>query len=478
MAWEATTLLVGDHAWQLGLQDKGQVRLESIDLPEQATPQTIAQAMREALAGHGYSGRPLVLAIPSTWCLTAPVAVQDLPRAARPRRKTLLYRFEDALPLAAEQLVADFLPAPARAARLGTDALGVAAALERLEPLVQALEDAGLAIEAITPTALLALAGHDQPQADLVLWGDGQDQLELLGHENGWPTRWQHLPADPRLVMPQLRQQILRRRQPPTVIRHHVPAALAAAMDELQELKLVHEDQASLDEAAVRAARGVLEGRSRAERTANLRRDRLAVADRLRQVRRPLVAALAAAALCLATVSGGLLWQAQQHRQQAQAAQATQREQFHRLYPGQAAPMVVRTHLESELRRLRGLQGMDGQARFAQPRSALHLLHESLRRLPTDLRYRVLDLRLDENELYLAGHARSHGDANRLASALRRQQGFEVEPPRTEQLADGSVSFTLSALLPPDAPPPGQAAGHAAPAAVAAADPRQAGGAP
>jgi hypothetical protein len=77
---------------------------------------------------------------------------------------------------------------------------------------------------------------------------------------------------------------------------------------------------------------------------------------------------------------------------------------------------------------------------------------ESLRRLPADLRFQIMELRFDADKLYLEGRARSHGDADAIAAALRKQRGFQVEPPKSEQVSGGAVAFSISGVAGPSSP--------------------------
>ena len=60
------------------------------------------------LKAASYDGESVLLAIPSAWCLCDPVATTGLP--ARNRRQAMAYRLEEKLPVAAEEVVADFIP--------------------------------------------------------------------------------------------------------------------------------------------------------------------------------------------------------------------------------------------------------------------------------------------------------------------------------------------------------------------------------
>ena len=79
-------------------------------------------------------------------------------------------------------------------------------------------------------------------------------------------------------------------------------------------------------------------------------------------------------------------------------------------------------------------------------------LRDLLTRLPADVRYRVLEIRLDQGRFTLEGQVNSHGDADAIAAGLReggKGRAFSVELPRTEQPADAAgeagkaVSFTI-----------------------------------
>ena len=72
------------------------------------------------------------------------------------------------------------------------------------------------------------------------------------------------------------------------------------------------------------------------------------------------------------------------------------------------------------------------------------MLRDVMTYLPTDVRFRIFEVRLGESDFLLDGEARSHGDAQGVGDALRRRPGFSVEPPRTEQRPGGAVAFTIT----------------------------------
>jgi hypothetical protein len=80
--------------------------------------------------------------------------------------------------------------------------------------------------------------------------------------------------------------------------------------------------------------------------------------------------------------------------------------------------------------------------------SATRLLYRVLAGLPRDVRYRLFEVRVEEGRVDLDGEVLSHGDADRMASALRAQE-LNVELPRSQQLPSQTIGVRLAASLPP-----------------------------
>jgi hypothetical protein len=87
--------------------------------------------------------------------------------------------------------------------------------------------------------------------------------------------------------------------------------------------------------------------------------------------------------------------------------------------------------------------GGDARGPSRHDENRLIVLRDVLSYLPTDTRFRVSEVRLDDRSFTLEGDVPSHGDAEALAMALRRRVGFEVEPPRTEQRGR-AIAFTIN----------------------------------
>jgi hypothetical protein len=147
-----------------------------------------------------------------------------------------------------------------------------------------------------------------------------------------------------------------------------------------------------------------------------------------------------------------MLWRASRYDDLAARLADDQRLVYRQAFPSTPVPQDVPSRLESEERSLRGLSG---DASAPPPDDAgLLTLRDLMTHLPppADLRYRILELRLDKDRFTLEGQAPAHADADAIAAALRQPRAFDVEPPRTERLPGGDanaatgVSFTLTGV--------------------------------
>jgi hypothetical protein len=427
------------------------------------SPTESADIIRQALVAAGCTGRDVVLAIASASCLCASVRARDLP--AKDRR-ALLYRLEEKVPLSAEDVVADFV--------FSSDgALGVCAVRAELAPLVEALEHRGIPVAAVSPASLLAIqdlleTGQETAPDDaaslpydaVMIARDGAIELVLLEH--GRLCGWCVFSSDPNELLLHLRLETFNGRPPPRhVLAVGLPAETASALSTGMGPTLTEITPATAGDAAAAMAARILSRRS--EPWVNLRRG-LGRHDRLRPVRGPLRYALAAVSLCLFSACAAMLWRAARYDRLAARYAEEQREVFRQTFPRQSEPLDVRSRLDSEERGLRALSG-DASSTPPPQGPGLVALRDLLARLPDDVRFRVLELRLDGSSFAIDGQVRSHGDADAIAAAIRANGGFAVDPPRTEQLsassdgagtgdgsatpavADRAVAFTLTGTI-------------------------------
>lgn len=418
------------HCWQIGrLSGDG-------PLLDQITAETDKQAfdqIAEHLRQQGYAGDGVLLGLPSSMCLAVSLSPEAMPSGDR---RALAYAMEEFLPLAAEECVAASVGPPGRA-------LGVAVAIAPVSQWIDALESRGVRIQSVCPTALLAFqqecAGRSRGSSLVALWHE-QETVEILLLEEGLPLRWLIAAADSVALCRALGALTVGRDAPVAAVGLNLPAALIGAAGACPCIEITTDDAEPVPLAAIRAADAALAGA--ANPWIELRADALAATDAYRPIRGSLRFALAGVAALLLSLTAAMLFRAHQYRSAAHRAFDDQDRIFQAAFPGQPVPRGVLSRLQSEYGKLavskRGAPGLSKKA------SALPSLYRLLLALPDDLKYRFSEIRLEGDRLFFDGDVLSHGDTDRLASALSIQ-GFEVEPPHSQQAPDQTVSVRLSA---------------------------------
>ena len=223
-----------------------------------------------------------------------------------------------------------------------------------------------------------------------------------------------------------------------TIVRSgQAPEELWSGLDAQTGLTSSAWDSASILPAAARAA-------ARLSRDdvglVDFRTGELASASRntaTNKARRFAVVALFVFLLCLL---GALLFRAHQLDTRADELRTQQAAEHAKVFPGMRIPPDVAGRLRSEYQRLSGISGSGGEMP-ARP-SALEGLRHIMGALPTDLRLRIVDVRIGPAEAFIEGQARSHVDAEVFAQALR-QAGLDAQPPRSETRSGDGVSFSM-----------------------------------
>ena len=144
-----TSLLIDDHVWTLGLTTGTATQTLLVEMGDEDASASVAKVSAALSEKRVHTGSPLMVGLPSSWCFAAGVTTDGLLR--RQRRPGMLYRMEEKLPVDAEAITADFVAA-------GSNMLGVATLNDRVGPVLEALEAAGLTVAHLCPTALLAAA--------------------------------------------------------------------------------------------------------------------------------------------------------------------------------------------------------------------------------------------------------------------------------------------------------------------------------
>lgn len=409
---------------------------QEIAVSKEIGPAEIAAQVRETLASQGYRGEPVLFAVRASSCLVA--VVPHTGRTMARNSQAMTYALEEFVPLAAEEMTCDFVTS-------ANDALGVAIQSDQIRPLLVALQEAGVRIASIVPAAMLALQGYlgGQPRRErqLAVCQDG-DHLDIFELVAGRPHAWRSFPATASDLVREIQLLGVLAQEPP--VEEVIAGGLA---EELQECLRsvagtipIDVESRSPQQASMAAGAAILAGRQ--EPWIELFRGELGTYDPYRSIRTTLrILAVASACLLLALSLAAWL-RAGKYETLARNYQEEQERVFRRVLPKARVPIGIRSRLESEYRTLAGITGqMEGVPRLD---SAAVLLWDALAALPEDLRFRVLEARAEPNRLYLDAEVRQHGDADLLATALRKR-GLEVPEPRTEQLGDKGVSLVLSA---------------------------------
>ena len=144
MPLQAEQRLMPRECWRVARLAAEGTTTEEIPIDPDTAPEAVGGLLADALDAQGYSGEPVLLALPSSQCLAAGVPI-DSPAQLR-QRQTLLYQLEQCLPLAAEDVVADFITH-------GQEVLGVAVETSLQQAVVGVLEDRGVNVQSISPLA-------------------------------------------------------------------------------------------------------------------------------------------------------------------------------------------------------------------------------------------------------------------------------------------------------------------------------------
>lgn len=438
MAQSTFVIFAGAEQSSIGIDSGAGPKSIKLEVAKDASPAQIAATVSQSLKSASYRGQGVMLALPSSWCFAASISIGDLPRNDR---KAMLYRFEEKLPLAAENVVADFC------FHDGGAALGVCAKLAIIAPMIEKLEAEQIAVQSIVPAALLVAQGIAKEKSScILLFPDESEQINLISLEDDAPRHWATVPAAGSDLEMQLQLVSSSLPTPPALKAIGLDAALVRELG--QPVKERNENLLSL---AMSAASGILSGRLRP--WIELRRGALAIADPLRLVRRPLNAALAAGVALLLALSVTFLVRAHRYAVIEQETRRQLIEAFQERFPGWEVPANVRVIVESEHRKAALAAGA---ARPTQaPRSALQTMLDIMTRLPKEGRYSITQLSFAESSFELQGQARTNEQLDELVSAARAA-GMEVQPPEARKKTEGYWNFTLRGTLP--AKPDGQMA--------------------
>ena len=440
------TIFVSDAAWHVASTCDGEPRTVAVPFDDAATLESRVEACRQALSATGWAEQPVVLALASPWCLSAAISTDGMDRGGR--RRAMAFRMEEHLPVSAEEVVFDYCEGG------GGHAIGVCGELTKLKAVVDALEGRGVGVRHICPAALLSAADATEQHGGLggVLLGAIDDEAksgvgyDLIELQDGKPGRWWWLAGEAAAVRDRLEAWAGSQDRAAEL-------ALVGCNDRLRELAgqiagitcVQTGAKDRYDAAASHAARILSDA---ASPWIDLRRDALAAPNRYAAYRRPLGMLAAAVVVLLACISIVAQWRGRQYQSLSQGDAQRQVQLFRSAMPNQHVPGNVRARLASEHRRLAGMGGQavdEGKLSTAMPVSALVHLRQVLSILPTDVPYRILELNVQPDLIRIDGEARTYSEAEGVAVALRKSTGYEIEPPKTQAIKGGGVSFVFTA---------------------------------
>lgn len=444
------TVFIDDDRWRLGCVVDGRAQVIVVESPDDADVSSNVQRIQSHMAEQGGHG-PVMLALPSHWCLSAIIDTHELSRSNR--RQSMRYVLEEHLPISAEDFVADFIEKQGAA-------LGVAVDLERLRPIVDAFQELGIVVQAITPGSLLVASRIVEQYSDAT-WvainsGSGIDLFEV---SRGVPTRWLWLSDVSELSESLSHGDVPQFEEARQLVVLGLPETCC---DPLTDVAFVpaEMDDLDVDPLAIQAAEQVLAGDVSA--WIDLRRDALQAPERYQFLQKQMALMVAAMVFFLACVFGATYWRGEQYKAYADERAADQIGVFKQAMPGQRVPSSIISRLQSEQRRLSGISGRAGGDQAGglsglQPTSALTQMHTVLTVWPDTLRYRISDLTIEPNLIRVNGQAADSVIPETLAAALRGTGGYEVDPPNTRALRDYGFTFGFIARPTADGDSPADA---------------------
>lgn len=428
--------------WQLHRVRGGKSEMVSQGSRESTGDAELANAVASQLTEAGYrSGQSVMLALGANLCVAANVQV---PSARHGRnREAMTYLLEPMMPWSAENTVVDF-------ERADGQALMIAARLDSLAEMLAAWEEHGIQVMSIVPESRLAIERHLRDSSaragkHVVLMDSGHS-VDFWMIDGRQPLEWQHLSQEETGIVGVVKMRLMSEAAPLTVICYGLANAVVEELRSINELD-VHGVDSSLEDSSAAWAgcvERILDGHEVSPiellRGPLLRSDRRAATSALTDW------LLASVMVLLACLGVAFLMKANEANQKRELISEEQKTVFREVLPNQRVGQAIRSRLTSELKKL---QGMSGQgADVPESVAAAEVLKRLLKALPNEMRFQILEIRIEDGRLALDGHVRSHSSADTIAAALRKA-GATVASPQSNRLATGErgVGFRISAEL-------------------------------
>ena len=375
-------------------------------------------------------------------------------------RRALTYELESHIPLDAEAMVADFVVAvtPTKQTKdadklapavetaegeRGKSVSAVAVEFSRWRELAEALENSGIPVRSIAPSATLATRAlleelHLSGPAELLLVDCGQcDAVKVEGDSI---TAWKHLAMDDATIR---RHRLLDSGEiAQGVVVGADPSQLAQLREAYMDVDVRAIDR-PLESLWIDGAQLALTKQS--PRWFDLRRDQLGPSAPLRPILPQLRLVTAAAILFVLAIGIGGWWRVRRIEQAIDQINFDQRAAFEEAFPGSQVPAALVRRVRSEHSKVLGSRGATAEINV--PQSATEVLRELLSALPESVRFRISRLKILNGRVQLELQVRTAVDAGALATALK-SHGFEVEPPVTTRKDARTFDSVLEASWP------------------------------
>jgi type II secretory pathway component PulL len=381
--------------------------------------------------------------VDSKLCLAVPLSFEE---NAKLSQAAMTFLLEDEIPLALEDLTVDFVRRP-------RSALGIAVINSAVEPVIRLLHDLHVEVPAILPTAWAfaqaVLEDAANSPFDGLIWQSNQT-WEVIVLEDGLTCRWYSVTGDQEILLPRLALAWRDSKALPRVLLVHDEDCEAERLRSVAVIETAtgRTPQSQIANLASRIAAGNLRP------WINLRRGKFAPPEPYRRLIRP-VAALFATLVVALVVATLVNWRWAAHYDQlAQELLVRQQEVFRKVFPKEPVPVGVVERLQSEERR-RGIGTQKDEREEATKVSAFQSLHQVFKLLPSNVRFRILDISADEQRISISGETRHQTDVDHLAKSLSAHPSFPLAMPRTRKGSNNQTLFTFVADYEAESPAEG-----------------------
>lgn len=438
MSQPLVAILLSRSEWQILTAATETLQLTKPEPWESSATAQAVQAIVDAVSDVADAAQAVALLLDSDLVLTAKFSV-DSPRQLR-KPDAMLYELEEWLPVAAEDLSPAYI-------RSDLDVLAITAVLPCVKVLISGLEDTGLKIDLVMPLLPLAVERHlervGRVDSHSALWLRDDGRGDLVQITNGRLATWIFLPEAEQCLLDEWQYATLQAGQVLSLHVYHSGSPPQLWLNKLDGVNIVPSEACEKEPIIADALNCLREiRRGRREPVAPLA-GITATSSRLKDPLRWDVRLVQLAFVLLLGATTLINWQAAATlNAESRRLNVAAEDVFRNVFPNSSLRSSVRARLESELAKLAGARADSNEVDFAG--SVLPLLFDLLSALPEQMRFRLLEIRLDGQELHLTGEVRSFSDADRIAAALRGR-GLSVTPPTTQRLPQQGVSFRLVA---------------------------------